>query len=220
MKSPKTWPILYDYPRAPSPRRARIVLAEKGITHDTVVVDLATAEQLGEAFRLINPACTVPALALPGGPNGQVVLTDNAAIAAWAEAHQPDPPLFGRDPLDRAEIASWHSKAEGEGLMAIAEAMRNTAPAMKGRALPGPVDYAQIPELAARGLARLQDFLSRLDAHLAGREFLAASGFSIADITAGVALDFARVLRVDPDDGRPNVATWRARLRGRASFGL
>ena len=214
--SPKTLPILYDFPRAPSPRRARIVLAEKGLAHATVVVDLAAAEQLGEAYRLINPACTVPALALPGG----AVLTDNAAIATWAEAHQPDLPLFGRDPLDRAEIASWQSKAEGEGLMAIAEAMRNTAPAMKGRALPGPVDYPQIPELAARGMARLQDFLTRLDAHLAEREFLAASGFSIADITAGVALDFARVLRVDPDEGRPNVAAWRARLRARASFGL
>ena len=41
-------PILYDYLRAPSPRRARILLAEKGIAHDTVIVDLAAGEQLGE----------------------------------------------------------------------------------------------------------------------------------------------------------------------------
>lgn len=211
-----TRPVLYDFPRAPSPRRARIVLAEKGIEHETVVVDLAAAEQLSDAYRALNPACTVPALALPDG----TVLTDNAGIAAWAEGFKPDPPLFGVAPLDRAEIASWHSKAEGECLMAIAEAMRNTAPAMKDRALPGPVNYAQIPELAERGLARLGDFLNRLDGHLADRDFLARSGFSIADITAGVAVDFARVLRLDPDQGRPHVAAWRARLRERPSFNL
>ena len=209
-------PTLYDYPRAPSPRRARIVLAEKGIAHDTVVVDLGAAEQLDDAYRAINPACTVPALVLDDG----TVLTDNAGIAAWAEAFKADPPLFGLSPQDKAEIASWHTRAETEGLMAIAEAMRNTAPGMKDRALPGPVDYAQIPELAERGRARLEEFLAKLEAHLSARDYLAKSGFSIADITAGVALDFARVLRIDVNEGRPNIAAWRARLAERPSWGL
>ena len=206
----------YDCTTAPSPRRARIVLAEKGIHPEVRQIDLAKGEQLSEEFRKINPACTVPALVLEDG----TVLTDNAGIAAWAEAFKPDPPLFGTTPVDKAEIASWNSKAEGECLMAIAEAMRNTAPAMKDRALPGPVNYAQIPELAERGLARLIHFLDKLDAHLAGRDYLAASGFSIADITCGVAVDFARVLRIDPGEGRPNVAAWRARLAARPSWSL
>lgn len=209
-------PTLHDYSRAPSPRRARILLAEKGIAHEVKIVDLAVGEQLADWFRAINPACTVPALVLDDG----AVLTDNAGIAAWAEAFKPDPPLLGSTPLEKAEVASWNSKAEGECLMAIAEAMRNTAPAMKDRALPGPVNYAQIPALAERGLARLTDFLDRLDKHLAARDFIAAHGFSLADITAGVAVDFARVLRIDPDAGRPNVAAWRARLAGRGSFQL
>ena len=127
-------PTFYDYLRAPSPRRARILLAEKGIAHDVQIVDLAAAEQLSEAFRAVNPACTVPALALVDG----AVLTDNAAIAAWAEAAHPQPPLLGRTPLEKAAVASWNAKLEGECMMAIAEAMRNTAPAMKDRALPGP----------------------------------------------------------------------------------
>ena len=211
-------PIFYDFARAPSPRRARIVLAEKAIAHAVKIVDLAAGEQLSEAYRAINPACTVPALQLDDGPDGPVVLTDNAAIAAWAEAAHPTPPLFGIAPLDKAEIASWNSRIELECMGAIAEAMHNTAPAMKDRALPGPVNYAQIPELAERGLARLIDFLARFDAHLADREFVARSGFSIADITAGVATDFARVLRIDAGDGRPNVAAWRARLAQRPSF--
>ena len=209
-------PIFYDFPRAPSPRRARILLAEKGIAHEVRIVDLAAGEQLSEGFRAINPACTVPALVLDDG----AVLTDNAAIAAWAEAACPAPPLLGTTPLDKAGIASWNSRIEMECMAAIAEAMRNTAPAMKDRALPGPVNYAQIPELATRGLARLLDFLTRLDAHLEGRDFIASSGFSIADITAGVATDFARVVKVNAGEGRPNIAAWRARLAERASFEL
>ena len=209
-------PIFYDFIRAPSPRRARILLAEKGIAHAVKIVDLAAGEQLTDAYRAINPACTVPALQLDDG----AVLTDNAAIAAWAEAAYPAPPLFGTTPLDKAEIASWNSRIELECLAAIAEAMRNTAPAMKDRALPGPVNYAQIPELAARGMARLFDFLTRFDAHLATRDYVATSGFSIADITAGVATDFARVLKVDAGEGRPSVAAWRARLAQRPSFDL
>lgn len=209
-------PTLYDYPRAPSPRRARILLAEKGIAHDTVVIDLAAQEQLSDAFRAINPACTVPALVLDDG----AVLADNAAIAAWAEATRPEPPLFGTTPLEKAEVASWNARIEGECFMAIAEAMRNSAPAMKDRALPGPSNYAQIPELAERGRARLLDFLARFEAHMASRPYVAGAFFSVADITAGVALDFARVLRIDPNEGHPHIAAWRARLAQRPAFSL
>jgi len=134
---------LYDCATAPSPRRARILLAEKGIAHDTVQVDLKSGEQLGAAYRRINPQCTVPALRTDEG----VVLTDNAGIAAWLEARFPEPPLMGTTPLEKAEIASWHWRAEFEGLMAIAEALRNSSPAMAGRALPGPRPVPQIPEL-------------------------------------------------------------------------
>ncbi|MGZ5785260.1 MAG: glutathione S-transferase N-terminal domain-containing protein, partial [Ramlibacter sp.] len=54
--------MLYDCATAPSPRRARILLAEKGIEHETVWIDLRSGEQMGAAFRAINPQCTVPAL--------------------------------------------------------------------------------------------------------------------------------------------------------------
>ena len=141
---------LYDCATAPSPRRARIFLAEKGLAHDTVQVDLRSGEQLGEAYRRINPQCTVPALRTQEG----LLLTDNAAIAAYLEARYPSPPLLGETPEEKAEIASWNWRMEFEGLLAIAEALRNSAPAMANRALPGAVDYPQIPALAERGLAR------------------------------------------------------------------
>ena len=96
--------------------------------------------------------------------------------------------------------------------MAIAESMRNSSPAMANRALPGPVDYAQIPELAQRGLARLQQFFVELNDRLADRDFVAADRFSIADITAVVAVDFARVVKVKPGEQHPHVRRWRAAM--------
>ena len=209
-------PTFYDFQRAPSPRRARIVLAEKGIAHKVRQIDLATAEQLSDEYRAINPACTVPALVLDDG----AVLTDNAGIAAWAEAVQPDPPLLGTSPLEKAAVASWNSRIEGECFMAIAEVLRNTSKGMIDRALPGPNNFAQIPELAARGQARLVQFLDRFEDHMKSRDWVATDGFSLADITAGVALDFADWVKVDANQGRPGIAAWRARLAQRPSFGL
>jgi glutathione S-transferase len=208
--------IFYDCATAPSPRRARILLAEKGIQCETVQIDLRTGEQMREAYKAINPQCTVPALATPEGK----VLTDNAAITAYLEAVYPQPPMLGRTAIDKAEIASWNWRIEFEGLMAIAEALRNSAPAMANRALPGPVDYAQIPELAARGLQRVQHFLNMLDTRLAGREFIAADQLSIADITAVVAVDFARVVRIKLGDQHPNLRRWREALALRPAFNL
>jgi glutathione S-transferase len=211
---------LYDCATAPSPRRARILLAEKGIAHATVQVDLRNQEQLSDAFRAINPQCTVPALHIEEGTEDGVFFTDNAAIAAYLEARYPQPPLLGTTPAQKADIASWHWRVEFEGLLAIAEAMRNSAPAMANRALPGPVDYAQIPELAQRGLARVQQFMGMLDERLANRGFIAADQFSIVDITAVVAVDFARVVRVKPGEQHVNLLRWREDMAKRPSFSL
>ncbi len=207
---------LYDCATAPSPRRARILLAEKGVAHDTVNVDLARGEQFGVAYRAINPQCTVPALKLEDGS----LLTDNAAIAAYLEAAYPEPALLGRTPREKADIASWNWRVEFEGLMAIAEALRNSSPAMADRALPGPAQHAQIAELAQRGLARTQQFFAMLNTHLADRETLADGGFSIADITAVVAVDFARVVRIKPGEQHPHLLRWRAKMAKRPAMAL
>jgi glutathione S-transferase len=206
----------YDCATAPSPRRARILLAEKNVPHTSVQIDLRQGEQMSDAFRLINPQCTVPALRCEEGQ----VLTDNAAIAAYIEAAYPQPALLGHTPIEKALIASWNWRVEFEGLMAIAEALRNSVPAMANRALPGPVNYAQIPELAQRGLARVQQFFVMLNAHLADREFIACDGFSIADITAVVAVDFARVVKSKPGDEHPHLQRWRALMAQRPAMAL
>jgi glutathione S-transferase len=207
---------LYDCATAPSPRRARILLAEKGVAHATVQVDLRSGEQMGAAYRAINPQCTVPALQTGEGP----LLTDNAAIAAWLEARFPEPALLGITPAEKAEVASWNWRIEFDGLLAIAEALRNGSPAMANRALPGPVDYAQIPELAERGRARVRHFFETLEARLADRAFVATERFSVVDITAVVAVDFARAVKIRPGDEHPSLQRWRAAMGQRASMAL
>lgn len=207
---------LFDCATAPSPRRARILLAEKGVAHDTVLVDLKAGEQLGEAYRKINPRCTVPALRTEEG----AMLTSNAAIAAYLEARFPLPPMLGVTPMDKADIADWHWRIEFEGFLPIAEAFRNSSVAMQNRALPGPENYAQIPQLAERGLARLHKFLTDLDEQLQNRDFIAAEQFSIADIAAVVTIDFARIVKVRPDERHPNLLRWRSAMAQRPTMAL
>lgn len=207
---------LYDCATAPSPRRARIFLAEKGVPHDTVQVDLRSGEQLGAAYRQINPQCTVPALRTEDG----LLLSDNAAIAAYLEARYPEPPLLGSTPEEKADIASWNWRAEFDGLLAVADALRNSSPAMAGRALPGAVNYAQIPQLAERGLARVEQFFDTLDARLQGRDFIAGGRFSVADITAVAVVDFARIVKKKPQERHTQLLRWRSRMGERPSMAL
>ena len=209
---------LYDCASAPNPRRARILLAEKGVVHETVQIDLRAGEQLSPAYRQINPQCTVPALRVVDEAGQVLTLTDNAAIAAYLEARYPQPPLLGASPADKAEIASWAWRMEFDGLMPIAEALRNSSPGMVNRALPGPIDYPQIAQLAERGRQRVQRFLDELNEHLAGRDFIAAGQMSVADITAVVAVDFARIVKIKPDERHSHLSRWRAAMAERDSM--
>ena len=203
----------YDFTAAPSPRRARILLAEKGIEVDNVQVDLMTAEQLSDAYRAINPACTVPALKLEDG----TVLTENAGIAAWAEAHQPDPPLLGRTASEKGLVATWNARIESEGLMAVAEVLRNSSKGMVDRATTGPLNHAQIPELAARGRVRLEHFFETLNTRLEGRDFIATDDFTVADISALIVVDFAKWVKVEPKETHENIRRWHAAVSARPS---
>ncbi|MEP2735949.1 MAG: glutathione S-transferase family protein [Erythrobacter sp.] len=206
----------YDTSTAPSPRRARIILAEKNVPHEVVQIDMMTNEQLSPEYRKINPGSTIPALKLDDG----TVLTDNAGIAAYLEVEYPDPPLLGTTALEKAEVATWQFRIENGLGMAVASAFRNVHPAMKGRALPGPHDYEQIPELAERGLAQIEHFLTSFDQHMSGRAFIAGERFSVADVTAICFLDFMRVTGRKLDDSQPNILAYRKRMGERPSVNL
>ena len=208
--------IFYDCATAPSPRRARIFLAEKNVSHDVIQIDLGTREQLGEEFKAINPGCTVPVLKLRDG----TTFTENLGIAAYLESQYPEPPLMGSSAKEKGAILNWNAMIEFQGLMAVAEALRNSTPRMEGRALTGPENYEQIPQLAERGLKRISHFFDRLNAQLKGRDFIVSDNFSLADITAVVVVDFARIVKMVPSDKHTELLRWRNQLSERPSLQL
>jgi glutathione S-transferase len=203
----------YDCASAPSPRRVRIFLAEKGQTLPTVQVDLRSGEQLRPEFARLNPWRTVPVIVL----DDDTAISEASACCRYLEEIYPDPPLMGRDPKEKAVIAMWDHRCEIFGFLAAAEAFRNEAKGMKGRALPGPVGYEQIPALAERGKARVGHFFEMLNERLADSEFLAGRSFSIADITAFVSVEFAGWIKLTPPDGLAHVRRWHEVMRARPS---
>ncbi len=204
---------LYDFTLAPSPRRARIFLAEKGIEVENVQVDLGNKEQLTPEYRAINPFCTVPALKTDDG----TIITENIGIAAFAEAYKPDPALMGRTATEKGLVLSWNARMEFDGLGAVAETLRNSAGRMAGRALTGPHDFEQIPALAERGRARLEHFFDMLNARLEGRAFIATDDYSLADITALVTVDFAKWVKAEPKPEHTALAKWHEAVSARPS---
>ena len=203
----------YDCKTAPSPRRVRVFLAEKGIELDTIQVDLASGEQLGDAFKAINPDCVVPVLQLDDGQ----CITEVVAICSYIEALHPEPALMGETPADKAAVLMWNAKIEQQGLFAMADAFRNSAPGLKDRALPGPDAYPQIPELAARGRQRVERFMRRMEERLAECTYVAGDFFSMADITALVFVDFAAWIKIPLLDDASNMARWYGAVSQRPS---
>ena len=203
----------YDCTTAPSPRRVRMFLAEKGIGLPTVQVDLRNGEHFSDAYRAINPDCTVPALALEDG----TVIADAIAICSYLEELHPEPPLIGTTPQERAVVTALNRQIERDGFFAAMDAFRNTAKGLKGRALPGPHDYEQIPELAERGRLRMQHFFRAMDARLAEREFLAGDRFTIADISTFVLTDLAGRAKLSMPEECVNLRRWHAAVSARPS---
>ena len=206
----------YDCLSAPSPRRVRMFLAEKGITLDTVQVDLGAGEHLNDAFRSINPHRTVPVLELDDGTR----LLDSNSISLYLDEIFPQLNLTGRDAKERAVIAMWQRELDLNGFGAVAECFRNSTKGLRNRALTGPVNYEQIPALAERGRLRVRHFFSNLNRTLQDSEFIAGDRFTVADITAFVAVEFARAVKESVPDDTVHLTRWRDAIRARPSSGV
>ncbi len=204
---------LYDCTTAPSPRRVRIFLAEKGITVPMVQVALRNGEQFSPAFRVINPECTVPVLELDNGTR----IADILATCHYFEELYPEPPLMGRTAEEKAIIEAWQRRLERDGYYAAMEAFRNSTPGLRGRALPGPEPYEQIPTLAERGRARIQHFFAWLDARLADNEFICGSHFTVADITGMVTVGFCGWAKLKAPEHFGHLRRWHAAVSARPS---
>jgi len=85
---------LYDADRCPYCARVRIVLAEKRLEHETVIVDL---DDRPAWIYEKNPLGRVPVL-----EEDAFVLPESAVINEYLEERYPEPPLWPADPAERA----------------------------------------------------------------------------------------------------------------------
>ena len=206
---------LYGMQRAPNPRRAYIFLAEKGISVETVEINVAEGANRAPEYLAVNPRGVIPALVLDDG----TVIDESIAICRYFEELQPEPNLMGRDPKEAAVIECWQRRIEFDGMLAIASVYRNTQPLFAARAQPGGgPDTAQIPELAERGRILLPGFFTMLNARLGESPYVAGDRFTIADITTIVAIDFARWIKVRVPEDHTNTLRWHAEVTARPSY--
>ena len=206
---------LYHATSSPNSRRVRIFLAEKGVSIPLVTVDLGKGEQHSDAYRAINPRRVVPALVLEDG----TAIGEVPAICRYIEETHPTPPLLGETAKEKAKISMWERRAELEGFAAVMEAIRNAAPALKGRAIAGPYDYEQIPELAERSKLRVKNFFADFDARLGEAPFVAGQRFSVADITTLVTVDFAaKAINFSVPDQHRSLKRWCEAISSRSSM--
>ena len=205
----------FDFEMAPNPRRARIFMAEKGIEGVEIIqIDLGdNRENVGEEYRSINPSCTVPALVLEDG----TLISESVAICRYFEEVQPNPPLMGRDPKEKAVVEMWQRQVELQGYMPAGDAFRNYNKRFAGRALAGNDSYEQIPELVTRSRTRVERFFNLLNDHMESREFIASDVFSIADITAYVMVDFAGWSKMGITESQTHLKRWYESIKARPS---
>lgn len=198
---------LIDGGRAPNPRRVRIFLSEKNIEVPVEPFDINTLEHQKPSFAQINPMQRVPVLILDDG----TALSESVAICRYFEEFHPEPPLMGEDPLNKALVEMWNRRMELNLLAAVAASFRHIHPAMHRMEVP------QVPDWGEANKAKVMKLLRWLNDELADREFIAGDRYTIADITALVAVDFLKPAKLAIPDDHRHVLRWHGQVVARPS---
>ena len=201
---------LFSAHRAPNPRRVLMFIAEKGLTGIEVCnVDLNAGAHRTPEFLSKSPLAKVPALELDDGR----VLTETRAICTYLEGLYPEPNLMGMDATERAFIEMADRRVEMTLLLQIANAIRHTHPGLAALEQPQFADFGRSQGEKLLATATVFDRL------LQEQEWMAGGRFSIADITAFCALEFARgLLKFTPArNGLPTLQAWRDKVAERPS---
>lgn len=195
---------LYDLTPAPNARRVRIFLAEKGIEIPRVEVDNSKGENRTPEYLAKNPLGKMPVLELDDG----TCISESLAICRYLEALHPEPPLFGRDPLERATVEMWERRMELELLLPTINVFVHTHAYWADK-------LEQIAPWGEACRKRVRDTFAWLDRELATREYIAGDAYSIADITAqcAIVLGKANDLRVPAEQA--NLTAWWDRVASR-----
>ncbi|MGI9431510.1 MAG: glutathione S-transferase family protein [Myxococcota bacterium] len=163
---------------APNPKRVELYLLEKGLDLPKVHLDVGSGESRTPAFLEKNPLGLLPVLELDDG----TCLSESAAICRYLEELHPAPPLLGEGPVGRAVVGMWNRRMEQTVFEPTASYFGHTIPFFKDR-------IRQVPEYADASRETAKEQLVWLDGVLAESEYVAGANYSIADMTALIAVD-------------------------------
>jgi glutathione S-transferase len=197
---------IYETKTAPNPRRVRMFLAEKGIDMDYVQVDIQKGENLSAEMRAKNPLGKIPILELDDG----TCIAETDAICTYFEALHPEPPLMGSSALEKGTISMWQRQVELALMLQVGMCFQHTTGYFKDRMVP-------VPEYGKEAGINASKYLNILERRLELNTFIAGDTFSIADITALCAIDFARVVNIRIKDEQTNLLRWYDSANSRAS---
>ena len=194
--------------RAPNPRRVAMFIAEKGLAIEQVQIDLGTVQNRSPDYLARNPFGRVPALELDDGR----ILCETRAICSWLEGYTPEPNLMGEDYDERAFIEMTDRRVELYLFYYIANQIRHTHPGLAA------LEQPQFPDFGQSQGEKMRETARWLDRTLVAQPYVAGQRFTIADITAFCALEFARLMKFRPgQEGMPHLQAWRDRIAGRPS---
>ncbi|WP_374470144.1 glutathione S-transferase family protein [Phenylobacterium sp.] len=199
--------ILYGAPMpAPNPRRVRIFLAEKGVDLPETPVNILKREHKSPEHRARNSLGQVPTLVLDDG----TAISETVAICRYFEETQPDPPLFGRTPLEKATVDMWVRRIEFTVMGPVGNFWRHAHP-FTAKVVDQHQAFGESNREAYAGALRW------LDRELADRPFLAGEHYGMADICGLTTVDFATWIGLPVPDELANVRAWHARVSARPS---
>ena len=198
---------IYDFALAPNPRRLRIFVAEKGLKIPIEQVDIFTGQNRTPEMLAKNPAGGLPVMELDDGTH----MAESVAICRYLEGLHPEPNMMGKDSREQAEIEMWNRRVELGLFSAAGRAFQHTNELFKAR-------LKQFPEYGETQREAVTQQLQWLDAQIGNKPFIAGDRFTIADITAEVAVDFAaQAAGVTADPGLKNLARWHQSVSSRPS---
>ena len=196
---------LYDLPPSPNARRVRIFIAEKGLEIPIVPINMITGENQSEDYLAKNSLGKMPLLELDDG----TCIAESAAICRYLEEMNPNPPLMGRNPLEKALVEMWHRRMELEFLIPMITIFLHTGEMWKDR-------VTQIPQVAETGILNVKERMEWLDRELDGKEFITGEDYTVADIAAQCAFVMGKAalgLRIAED--QLNLSNWFTRVSSR-----
>jgi glutathione S-transferase len=192
---------------APNPRRVRIFLAEKGVSIPLVDVALLKREHKSPEHIARNSLGQLPTLELDDG----TMLSETVAICRYLESLYPNPPMFGRNALEQAQVDMWTRRIELQLGGPVGMFWRHAHPFTAQVVVP------QYKEFGESNRAHYERALGWLDGELKSREFVATRDYTIADVCALSMIDFATWIGLLVPDSLANVKGWHARVSERPS---